>query len=215
MAWRGRIYSPLPFIQSLTAQAAALGRVGHGRVSDRLPAGCASAAGAAAYTRVADRGAVLLAAGVSRAAGKRRPSRRSLPLAAGVAGAAITLFKCAAYARRSDIDGLPLIPRCGAAIRAGSSIARPSPGCTSCSRLPASYGHARGLAAADRVATAHRRMLAEAADADPATPLERALSHLLVGKSWHGPFWSEAWTSGDTLLTRIVERLRAVTLRAR
>ena len=39
--------------------------------------------------------------------------------------------------------------------------------------------------------------------------LERHDVLLLLGKSLHRRFWSETWTSGDTLLTQVVEHLRA------
>ena len=83
-------------------------RVGHGRVSDRLPDACASAEGAAAHARVADRGAAFCSPrGVAMLPASHDVRLPLVAIAAGVAGAAITLLKCAAYARRSDIEGLP------------------------------------------------------------------------------------------------------------
>ena len=158
-------------------------RVGHGRVSDRLPDACASAEGAAASTRVADRGAGSARAGVAMLPASH--DIRLLPLfaiAAGVAGAAITLFKCAVYARRSDIDGLRPHPRYGAAMSrliyratiAWLHIVQP---------FARAYGHVRGLlrpaaAIVDTAASPTASMSA----APPSTPRRVAAARQVLSR---------------------------------
>ena len=207
MAWRGRIYSPLPFIQSLSARRLHSGVWGtaafptvyqtHAHPLKALP-----------HTPEWQIAAlVLLAAGVAMLPARHDLLLPLLAIAAGVAGAAITLFKCAAYARRSDIEGLRLHPRYGAAMSrliyratiAWLHIVQP---------FARAYGYLRGLLrpAAAIVDTAASPIASELRP----HRLQRHDVLLLLGKSFHRRFWSEAWTSGDALLTQIVEHLRVL-----
>ena len=207
VAWRGRIYSPLPFIQSLSARRLHSGVWGtaafptvyqtHAHPLKALP-----------HTPEWQIAAlVLLAAGLAMLPASHDLLLPLLAIAAGVAGAAITLFKCAAYARRSDIEGLRPHPRYGAAMSrliyratiAWLHIVQP---------FARAYGHLRGLLrpAAAIVDTAAAPRVS---DLRPHR-LQRHDLLLLLGKSFHRRFWSEAWTSGDTLLTQIVEHLSAL-----
>ena len=167
VSWRGRIYSPLPFVQSLTASAAALGCMGHGGVSDRVPDGCAPAAGAAAYSpRGRSRRLLLIVAGLTALPISADGAAPLLALAVGVTGASITLPQVrrvrAALRHRA---GSLCYRRCGTVLSrvvyratiAWLHIVQP---------FARSYGHARGLLRPP-VAAAHVDA------AEPADPLRR------------------------------------------
>jgi GT2 family glycosyltransferase len=206
VAWRGRIYSQLPFIQSLSARRLHSGVWGtaafptvyqtHAHPLKALP-----------HTPEWQIAAlVLLATGVAMLPADHH-LLALLAIAAGMAGASITIFKCAAYARRSDIEGLPALPRCGARMsrfvyRATITwlhIVQP---------FARAYGYLRGLLQPAAAIVEAAPTLA-VADVRPHR-LQRHDVSLLLGRSFHRRFWSEAWTSGDALLTQIVEHLRAL-----
>jgi GT2 family glycosyltransferase len=208
VSWRGRIYSPLPFVQSLTARRLHSGVWGTASFPTvyQTDAHPLQALPHTPEWQIA--ALLLLVAGLVVSPFTADPTMPLTAVAAGLTGTAITLLKCIVYARRSDIDRLPLLARFGPTLSRGAYRATIAwlhivqPFARSC-------GHARGLL----------RRPAAAGHAEPARVrsartlrLRRHDVALLLGKSWHRPFWSESWTSGDALLTHVVERLRTIRL---
>jgi GT2 family glycosyltransferase len=209
VAWRGRIYSGLPFVRSLT--------------ESRLHSGVW---GTAAFPTVYHMRAhamralphrpewliasvLLLLFGVLPFASAGGWIISALAITLGLSGIALTLVKCAVYGWRSDINGLPELPpfrgeisRCVyRATIAGLHVVQP---------FARSYGFARGLLRPPR----------SSRDAFPTVPahVSTALPRtrhghlaLLVGAG-ECQFWSETWTGVEALLTRVVDRLRTARL---
>ena len=205
VSWRGRIYSPLPFVQSLTARRLHSGVWGtaafptvyqtHAHPLQTLP-----------HTlewQIAS--LLLLLAGLVALPLSQTVLVPLMAAGAGLAGAGVTLLKCAVYAHRSDIDRLPPIPRRGQ--RVSRAVYRVAIGWLHVVQpFARAYGQVRGRLRPPRsISVADRGQTAAAT-----RRLPRREVALLLGRSWHRRFWSEAWTSGDALLTHIVERLRAV-----
>jgi len=204
VAWRGRIYSGLPFVRALT--------------DSRLHSGVW---GSAAFPTVYHMRAhamralphrpewviaslLLLAAGVSTFASASLFS--SLAIALGLTGIAFTLVKCAAYGWRSDVNRLPDLTGCGPAMSrvmyratiAALHVVQP---------FARSYGFVRGLL---RPPTRPHEAVPPAADPvidAPPRLLQRHLALLLGAGECR--FWSQRWTGIDALLTSVVERLRS------
>ena len=111
IAWKGHIYSPLPFVRSLSRPRVNVGIWGSAAFPSVYHMQSILAGVSAAHGPLADRVRRLhcrgTAAGVRhRAGGGQRRSRR---LAS--AGLAITVFQCVRYALASDIESLPNIGR--------------------------------------------------------------------------------------------------------
>src|SRR4029079_3166296 len=119
VAWRGRIYSGLPFVRALT--------------ESRLHSGVW---GSAAFPSVYHMRAhamralphrpewliaslLLLLAVVSTFASEGRWLFPGIAIALGLAGIGLTLVKCAAYGWSSDLNGLPEVTGCGPAMSRG------------------------------------------------------------------------------------------------
>jgi GT2 family glycosyltransferase len=206
--WRGRIYSGLPFVRSLTERRLHSGVWGTAAFPTVYHIG-AHPLLAMPHTPEWQLGALLLAIGGAIAlAGTTSPAGPLIAMAAGVAGLAVTLLKCAIYARRSQIDDLPPVGAWRPSISrliyrtviAGLHVVQP---------FARSYGYVRGT------------LRPPTSSADQATPARAATQPdrrtrgnvaLLLGIPAQYRFWSEAWTSGDALLARIVDRLRLVRL---
>jgi hypothetical protein len=145
----------------------------------------------------------LLVIGLLTSAGDGDATVAVSTVAAGLAGLAITFGWCLTYALRSDINCVPRVSGRRPALSRGICrmtiawlhIVQP---------FARSYGYLRGTL---------RRPAAVTGTASPdaerfAPPRERTQVALLLGKAGQYCFWSEAWASGDALLTRVVERLR-------
>jgi GT2 family glycosyltransferase len=204
VAWRGRIYSALPFVRSLSER--------------RLHSGVW---GTAAFPTVYHSGAhpmqalphtaewQLLASVLVLGGALGLAFEASAPFASwlallGLAGLATTLLKCAIYALHSDVDRLPPLhsrsPRvsryCYRAAIAALHVVQP---------FARAYGYVRGTMRPPTSSPVERAVVSTPARRDARDELA-----LLLGRRGQLRFWSEAWTSGDALLTEIVERLRAL-----
>ena len=209
VAWRGRIYSGLPFVRSLTAQrvhsgvwgTAAFPTVYHARARSMLalPHRPEWLIGAA----------VLLIGGLSAFLSGERRIASSVATALGAVGMAVTFLKCAVYGWQSDVERLPGLPGHGSVLSrcvyratiAGLHIVQP---------FARSYGFLRGLLHPPRVRGREVRVPAAPAPAVLPRIPRRSLA-LLIGAD-ECCFWSDTWTSVDALLTRVLDRLRAVCL---
>jgi len=204
--WRGRIYSPLPFVRSLTRARINAGLWGSAAfpsvyftgapASSYLPH---SVQWQAAWMLLLVAGLGLLLTPWSLAAGPA--------LVAGLAMAATTVAKCFAYARRSDLSGLAAIdglPRRDSQARYRRMIAwlhfiQPI------ARL---RGLVRGLmnppsdVPAETAAAPERNFVRSAGAAVGAL-------RLLAGETLQCRYWGETWTAAENVLHGIVRELRA------
>jgi len=208
VAWRGRIYSPLPFVRSLTESrvhsgvwgTAAFPTVYHMR-AHAMQALPHRPEWLMTSVLLVSAGAGMLASGDGRIA----------PLALialGAAGMALTLIKCGVYGWRSDIEGLPALGAHGPAASrlvyrttiAWLHVVQP------CARA---YGFLRGLLRPPRSSRLPASETNVAVGSPPGVPHNRLALLVTTGEC---RFWSEQWTSAEALLTRIVDRMRAVRL---
>ena len=213
VAWRGRIYSGLPFVRSLTERqlhsgvwgTAAFPTVYHtsAHPMQAIPHTPEWQCGAA----------VVLLAGVI---ALTLDGGGTLPLALtalGVAALATTLLKCAVYAWRSDLSDLPPIGAHGLGVSRALyratlvSLHLVQP-------FARWYGFVRGARhppALTRPKVAQPPSPVAAAQHRPPLRRQRGSDLLLIlGRARRCRFWSDAWTSGDTLLTRLIDRLRTL-----
>ena len=205
VAWRGRIYSGLPFVRALT--------------ESRLHSGVW---GSAAFPSVYHMRAhalralphrpewliaslLLLLTGVSTFASEQGWLFPSSAIALGLAGIGLTLVKCAAYGWSSDLNGLPDVTGCGPAMSRGfyrATIAA----LHVIQPFARTYGFARGvMRPPKRPHEAAPPAMEPALDAPPR--IRQRHPALLLGAG-ECRFWSQTWTGVDALLTTIVERLR-------
>jgi GT2 family glycosyltransferase len=208
VAWRGRIYSNLPFVQSLTERQLHSGVWGTAAFPTVYRTG-ASPMQSLPHSAEWEVGALaLLALGV---AGLGMDDDRApvMAIVVGLTALCITFAKCAIYAWRSEIDHVPVLARGDRALNpwlyratiAWLHVVQP---------VARSYGYVRGTL--QPPATAH------APDPGPAPAMARDMRNqrrsvaLVMGRSVHCRFWSETWASGDALLARIVARLRGLRL---
>jgi GT2 family glycosyltransferase len=206
VAWRGRIYSGLPFVRSLTERQLHSGIWGtasfptvyhtHAHPLLALPHG--------PEWQIAS--ALLVIVGL---AGLPWTVVITMPLvavAAGTIGLGITVLKCALYASRSNIEDLPPLDGTGPLV--SRAVYRTTIGWLHMVQpFARAYGYARGRL---RPPVAPERAVSPGVDAPAAGP--RAASHLalLLGRPHQCRFWSEAWASADILLTRIVDSLHVI-----
>jgi GT2 family glycosyltransferase len=206
MIWRGRIYSPLPFLKAADERrvntgvwgTAAFPSVygGHAHSWRYLPHSPAWVAVSAVLFNIGFWGPL---AGMDAA---------WLPLIAGTSGGALTLARCAQYARRSDLRGLPRVRRWSG--RASRWIYRGLIAWLHFLQPLARFrGRLRGLsrprAIAPRHATRHpwRPPLPMPGDVFGAM-------RLLTRRGRERTFWGSAWVPPERVLTELVGVLRAV-----
>ena len=205
VAWRGRIYSGLPFVRALTDRrlhsgvwgTAAFPTVYHMRAHAMraLPHRPEWVIGSM----------LLLAGGASALASAVGWLLSTIAMALGLTGIGLTLLKCAAYGWRSDLNGVRALTRFGPAMSrciyratiAALHVVQP---------FARSYGFVRGLLRPPKVAREAVPPAADPALAAPARMRRRPLT-LLLGTG-ECRFWSQTWTGVDAVLTSVVERLR-------
>ncbi|MBI2834078.1 MAG: glycosyltransferase, partial [Acidobacteria bacterium] len=206
MMWRGRIYSPLPFIRSMTGvriDAGAWGMAPFPSVYHPAAHPLNYMPHSAAWQLVS---LALCLAGASLLATPHAEIALAA-LVAGLSGAIWTIAKCIGCAVRTNIDRLP---RIGArSRRASRTLYRVTIAWLHLIQpLARSMGRIRG-----RLAPAHSS--APDVAAMPARFSTGALretgSTLLAlgGARRERRFWSETWTSADTILRRMVLALRS------
>ena len=205
MLWRGRIYSPLPFMRSAVGWRVNTGVWGtaafpsvYGTQAHRWYFLPHSPAWMAAST-------VLLVAGVM---GQMLfMDAPWVPLAAGMLGWTTTVTRCVMFAWRSDLKGLAPINRWSPwqsrylyrALIAWLHLVQP---------IARFRGHLRGLSRPRAVAPQH---VTRHTWKTPVPTLREALvsGRLFVGGGTERSFWSESAASHATLLTELVGVLRA------
>lgn len=209
MLWRGRIYSPLPFVRALTGRRINTGVWGTAAFPSVYSVDCHplqflphSPAWMITSTLLALGGALWLAT---------RPGDAAwLLLLAGALGWATTIGRCVTFARRSDLAGLPAIGRTSPpvsrllyrALIAWLHLLQPVARMT---------GRLRGLLSPPDIGGGSPLATGIPWKA-PAPPLSSMLASLRVhvGSSSEWAYWSEDWVSADGVLGALVSNLRAV-----
>ena len=206
MLWKGRIYSPLPFVRSLSGRRINTGIWGTAAFpgvyrTDVNPLQFVphSASWMAAST-------LLILAGIPAALVVVYPIEALLLLGAGLVGWGTTLTRCWLFAARSDLAGLPGAATWRGRLRYRTVIAwlhlvQP---------VARAYGRVRGMwSPPTAVAPEHVTRVPWKA---PVPALRDAVRSalLLLGGSVQRTFWSERWASHSGLLTELAGVLRAV-----
>jgi hypothetical protein len=204
-AWRGHIYSPLPFIQSMSATRINSGPFG----SAAFPSVWRTCAHPLAYLPQSGRWQVawmLLFALAAVTAALRVPYAPAALLAAGSIGLTTTIVKCLVSGRRSHLAGLPPLGRLPGWLSravhrltiAALHFLQPF------ARL---YGRVRGAVSRPAVTQFFvRRRVVSFADAAP-VGLARG-ARLLLSGTVEQAFWSPTWIDVHTLLLAVADRLR-------
>jgi DNA-binding beta-propeller fold protein YncE len=178
MLWRGRIYSPLPFVRSLWGTRINAGVWGTAAFPSVYRKDVHPFAFLPHSIRWQAFSFVSAAAGLAVTTTGRHRWAAALLLVAGVIGIAVTVAKNIAYALRSDVDSLPGPRLWYRAALSPPSVALPTSG-PQTSRGP-------------------RPSMGEA---------WRALL-LLSGTVIEDRYWSESWTSTDRVLSQLTDWLR-------
>ncbi|MEZ5419270.1 MAG: glycosyltransferase [Vicinamibacterales bacterium] len=207
MLWRGHIYSPLPFVRSLSGRRVNAGPWG----TAAFPSVYHTESHALQFLPHAP--AWMVAATLSAVAGALgllvRPGDASaLLLAAGLAGWAMTVGRCVVFAARTDLGGLPPVGPSPwrsrvryRALIAWLHLLQP---------IARVYGRLRGWASPPDVGgSPHVSAVPWRATApSPATLL--AAARLQVGGAVEWTSWSESWLAAPAWLSALTASLRAV-----
>jgi len=201
MRWRGRIYSPLPFVRSLAGTRVNAGVWG----TAAFPSVYRTDVHPFAFMPHSIRwqalsltlvlvGVLLMALGLAGTGVWASPAL----LAAGLAGLAVTLARNAAYALRSDLSGVP-----GSHLRHRATIAylhfvQP---------LARAWGRVRGMLAPPEVVRGPQAARPTMEIRPGVRDVRRGLL-LASGGAAEDRFWSERWAAVEGLLARLTERLR-------
>jgi GT2 family glycosyltransferase len=203
--WHGRIYSPLPYIQSISGTRVHAGLWGTAEFpsvyrTDAHPVSflphlarwqmlsCALLVASAALSRFAVGGLAIAC------------------LAAGVMGLSATVWRCFAFAMRSDINGLPAIGRFGR--RGSRGIYRVTMAWLHALQpLARAWGRIRGTLSPPPEG-ADSFVPVEPRHVDGPAVMWTGL-RLLLGRSVRAQFWSDRHLVRPELLGAITERLRA------
>jgi GT2 family glycosyltransferase/sugar lactone lactonase YvrE len=204
MLWRGRIYSPLPFVRSLSGQRVNTGVWGTAAFpgvyrTDVSP--LQFVPHSASWMMVST---VMLLGGLLGFVSAFR-FEAALLLAGGLVGWSTTIARCSAFAARSDLSDLPGARSWLGALRYRAMIAwlhlvQP---------VARVYGRVRGMwAPPHTVAPQHVTRVPWKA---PVPSLRDAMRSalLLLGASVHRSFWSEGWVGQSAFLTEMAGVLRA------
>jgi hypothetical protein len=205
IAWRGHVYSPLPFVRSLSRPRVNVGIWGSAAFPSVYHTQAFSLMFLPHSVRWQVASATLVAAALLLAfvAG---PAAAAPMAALGLAGLAITLFRCVRYALASDVESLPAIGRHSQrtsraiyhVVIAWLHVVQPFARAT---------GYVRGTLSPPNVPSARE---ARASRPKPGE-LARVL-YLFAGGTITPRFWSERWIGADSLLTSMTERLRTTAL---
>jgi GT2 family glycosyltransferase len=198
--WRGHIYSPLPFIRSLSEMRINAGPFG----SAAFPSVYRTDAHPFAYITHSGRWqlAWLLLFALAAAATFTGKPYGSPLLALAVLAMAATSVKCLVYGFRSDVTALP--PIGGLSSRASRHVYRLTIAALHFLQ-PFARLHGRVRGAISRPATEQARRTAD----PPASrePFSHAVQ-LLFGREVEKAFWSEQWIDVRAMFSSIADRLR-------
>jgi GT2 family glycosyltransferase/streptogramin lyase len=205
MLWHGRIYSPLPFIRSLTGRRVNTGVWGlaafpsiyrtdphAAQFLPHSPAWMLISLGLCV-------GGVLLTP---------YPALGWVLLLTGLAGWATTIGRCVQFARRSDVWGLPQLPGLGPrasrrryrALIAWLHFIQP---------IARIYGRVRGMWSPPAAGASEHVSRVPWKAPFPTALDVRTAGGLLLGAQRERAFWAEAWLDPRALLTELAGVLRA------
>ena len=205
--WKGRIYSPLPFVRAISRVRVNAGVWGTAAFPSVYSAHIPSMT-YVPHLMEWQVGSVLL--GVAAAAAFRfgQPAFGIAAASAAASGIAITVWKCIGYGRRTELRGLARIGPWGA--RASRALYRATIAWLHLVQPAArGWGRLRGRLWPPEVA-ARRTRPAEGAPARVAWPGGAMRALRLMSRGRVGlRFWSERWVDRADLLTRIARRLEA------
>jgi GT2 family glycosyltransferase/sugar lactone lactonase YvrE len=205
MLWRGRIYSPLPFVRSLSGRRINTGVWGTAAFPGvyRTDVSPLPFVPHSAYWMTVS--TLLCLAGAPAAFVVAYPVEALLLFGAGLLGWGITIGRCWLFAARTDLSALPGTSTWYSRLRYRALIAwlhlvQP---------VARVYGRVRGMwSPPEAVALAHVTRVPWKA---PVPSLQDALRSalLLLGGSAQRTFWSERWVGHSALLTEVAGVLRA------
>ena len=211
IAWRGHIYSPLPFVRSLSRPRVNLGIWGSAAFPSVYHMQAFSLAFLPHTVRWQIVSATLVAAAVLLGFVVWPAAAR--PAAAigaiGLAGLAITVCQCVRYALASDIESLPGIGPCSR--RTSRAVYRLT---IAWLHLLQPFARARGYV---RGMLSPSTMAPAPAPREPRpSPGDLACALYLFGRgTLESRFWAERWIGAASLLTGMTDRLRSSPLTRR
>jgi GT2 family glycosyltransferase len=198
MLWRGRIYSPLPFVRSLWGTRINAGVWG----TAAFPSVYRTDAHPFAFLPHSIRwqlfSFLLTLAGIGVAATAQHRWAAALLLGGGLIGIAATIAKNIAYAKRSEVDSLEGSALWYRAVVAGLHFLQP---------LARIRGRVRGVLSPPEVTLPPVEARSSRGPRPSLGEAWRALL-LISGSVTEDRFWSETWTTADRLLTQFTDWLR-------
>jgi O-antigen biosynthesis protein len=198
MLWRGRIYSPLPFVRSLSGTRINAGVWGTAAFPSVYRTDVHPFAFLPHSIKWQVISFVLFVAGVSVALTGQHHWTSYLLLATGIVGLAVTIGKNVAYALRSDIDSLKGGTLWYRQVVAYLHFLQP---------LARLRGRVRGMLSPPEVALPPHEPQTKRLPRPSLAEAWRALL-LISGSVTEDRFWSETWTSADRVLSKLTEWLR-------
>jgi len=198
MLWRGRIYSPLPFVRSLWGTRINAGVWGTAAFPSVYRTDVHPFAFLPHSIRWQVISFVLMLAGLGVAATGQHHWASYILLASGVVGLAATVSKNIAYALRSDVNSLPGNKLWYRAAVAYLHFIQP---------VARIRGRIRGLLAPPEVAVPSGERQTSRGPRPSLAEAWRALL-LISGNVTEDRFWSESWTTADRVLAQLTEWLR-------
>ena len=208
--WKGRIYSPLPFVRAISRVRVNAGVWGTAAFPSVYSAHIPSMT-YVPHLMQWQVGSVLLGVAAVAAVRFGQPALGVVAAAAAASGIAVTVWKCLGYGWRTELRGLPRIRPWGA--RASRAIYRATIAWLHLVQPVArGWGRLRGRLWPPEVA-ARRAERAEDAPARGEWPRDAMRALRLMSRGRVGlRFWSEQWVDRAQLLTRIARRLEATSV---
>jgi GT2 family glycosyltransferase/DNA-binding beta-propeller fold protein YncE len=198
MLWRGRIYSPLPFVRSLWGTRINAGVWGTAPFPSVYRTDVHPFAFLPHSIRWQAVSFVLTLAGIVVAATRAHYWAAVLLLSTGLVGVATTIAKNIAYAMRSQVDTLPGSKLWYRAVVAYLHFIQP---------LARVRGRIRGVLSPPEVALPPAHPQTSRGPRPSLREAGRALL-LISGNVTEDRFWSDTWTSADRVLTQLADWLR-------
>jgi GT2 family glycosyltransferase/DNA-binding beta-propeller fold protein YncE len=198
MLWRGRIYSPLPFVRSLWGTRINAGIWGTAAFPSVYRTDVHPFAFLPHSVKWQVLSFVMAIAGTAVALGDQHWWAAALLLGAGLIGIAVTIAKNVTYAMRSDVDSLPGSRLWYRAAVAYLHFLQPF------ARL---RGRIRGMLSPPEIASPAQRRQTSRGPRPSLAEARRALL-LISGTITEDRYWSEQWTSTDRVLAQITDWLR-------
>ena len=198
MLWRGRIYSPLPFVRSLWGTRINAGVWGTAAFPSVYRTDVHPFAFLPHSIKWQAISVVLTIAGIGVAATRQHHWTSYLLLGSGLVGLAATVTKNIAYALRSDVDSLSGSKVWYRATVAYLHFIQP---------LARLRGRIRGLLSPPTLPVPSTEPQTSRGPRPSIAEAWRALL-LVSGNVTEDRFWSEAWTSADRVLSQLTDWLR-------